>query len=73
MREPMFSFIENNFFTIYGETGTLYTYSDKIKFNDHAQPYYKDENRFHGNDTLLRFAKVIHKRKLGFKDIKNMI
>ena len=70
--EPMYGFIENNYFTIYLETGALYTYQDKIKFNDYAKPFYKPEELFHGNETLLRWSKRIRNRRLGFKDIKNI-
>lgn len=72
INDPMYGFIENNYFAIYFETGTLYTYQDKIKFNDYAKPFYKPENLFHGNETLLRWSNVIRERRIGFKDIKNM-
>lgn len=68
--EPLYGFVENNYFSIYFETGALFTYQDKIEFNDHATPYYKPEILFHGNETLLRFSKFIYNRHMNLKDLK---
>lgn len=71
--DPLFNFIENNFFQIYFETGELFTYQDKIDQNQDASPFVKNDPLFHGNSQILKFWEFIRNRNYGLKCIRKNI
>jgi hypothetical protein len=70
--EPLYGFVENNYFSLYSETGTLYTYQEKVEYNEGAKNYNRIDPLFHGNETLLEFSKIIHERHIGLKDLRKI-
>jgi hypothetical protein len=66
---PLYGFIENNFWLFYHEVGDVFTYEDKIQFNVDAIRYQRVD-RYHGQETLSRLINILSERRVKLKNIK---